>query len=350
MRNRIGKHRVAMAVILGLTMAFGMAGRGAGAQAAVSADPQVRASQQWEDLLLLEAFDYLQITPQQRNDLQPLADYARTRLDEVEQRRARLEKAIQDQHAASLKGQLPTAADQTDVLQKQRSVQDQQDLVSREVVDRLAPKLGAILTRRQIVRAWLLMQNKISQSEPKRVALTDPSSGFAYPQMEARDAIEEMVKVKLREKYSNDVLDQALMPWELSSLAGLAGGIGGGIGGGPNPPGGAGPQQAVQALQALQEMDPRMGTRMMQYGQRMMKQMLANGGLNGAPTTPPVSPEVRAAVNKDAAEIRKSIEADPEAYLSQAQSAQVLEALRPLARRLFLSQRLKDALAERVTR
>ena len=343
---------IALALVFGLAAPFCLTGQNAAAQTTISTDPQVRAIQQWEDVLLLEAFDYLQLTQQQSTEMQTLAGYARTRMDEVEQQRVRLQKSVQDQHQAFLKGRRPTAAEQQDVLQKQRQVQDRQVLVSSEIVDRLTPKLGGILGRKQTVRAWLLMQNKIPASEPKRIALTDPTSGFVFPQMEVSDTVEEMVKTKLREKYAPDVIDQALMPWEFASLGALGGsafgGFGGGVPGG-GAPGGA-PPDRTKALQAFQEMDPRMGQRMLLLGQKMMKQFTVGGGDQGAPATPPVAPEVRAAINNDAAAIRKSIASDPEVYLSQAQGNQMIEALRPLARRLFLSPRLKEALAERALR
>ena len=206
------------AFVFGLNALVCLAPQSGMAQAAVSADPQVRATQQWEELLLLQDFDYLQLTRQQCRDIETLADYARTRLDEVEQQRRRLQASVQEQHQAVLKGQLPTNADQMDVIQKQRQIQERQESVATEIVDRVAPKLGTILTRKQTVRAWLLMQNKVPVAEPKRVALTDPASGFVLPQLEGHDAIEEMVKTSLRQNYAPDVIDQGLIPWEFGSL------------------------------------------------------------------------------------------------------------------------------------
>lgn len=348
--KRLSARAIPAILALGLAGPVCLVGQRAAAQVAVSADPQVRATQQWEDVLLIEDFDYLQLTPQQVKELQVLADYARSRMDEVDQLRARLQKVLQDQHAAILKGQRPSAADQQDVLQKQRLIQDRQEQVSREIVDRVTPKLGGILGRKQIVRAWQLMQNKLPASEPKRVALTEPASGFVFPQMEVRDAMEEMVKNSLRQKYSPEVLDQALTPWEISSMASMFGG--GGLRGPGGAPGAGGvPPDPARAIQAIQDMDPRMMQRMLTIGQKMLKQYTGGGGLDQAqPSGPPVPPEVRAAINKDADALRKSIESDPAAYLSQAHDSQILEALRPLARRLFLSPRLKEALAARAAR
>jgi hypothetical protein len=338
------RHRALLvALIVGVATALCLAPRAASAQAAtgVSADPHVRATQQWEDVLLLEDFDYLQLTAQQCKQLQTLAGYARTRMDEVEQQRARVRKTVEEQYQALLKGQRPTDSEQQDVLQKQRQILEREELVSREIVDSLAPKLGGVLTRKQTVRAWLLMQNRVAAAEPKRSALTDPASGFVLPQMEGRDAIEEMVKVGLRKTYPQDVIDQSLTPWEFASFASL-----GGLGGPRGPGGPGGGQDPTKALQAIQEMDPRMGARMLMLGQRMIKQFQGGGDQSGTPT-PPVPPETRAAINRDAVALRKSIESDPEAFMSQARSEQMLEALRPLARRLFLSARIAVALQER---
>jgi hypothetical protein len=330
--------RAAAAVALGLALcAPGIAM----AQAAISPDAQVRAAQQWEDVLLLQAFDYLQVTPAQLQEMQPLADYARTRLDEVEQLRARLRQAIQDQHQAAMKGHPPSNSDQQDVIQKQRQIVDRQESVAREIVERIAPKLAALLTRKQTVRAWILVQNHLPPAEPKRVALTDPTSGFVLPQLQARDVIEEMVKANLRQAYAPDVIEAALTPWEFTSLAGLFGGATpfGGQGGAP-------PVDRAKALQGLQDVDPQMGQRMLSLVQKMMKPF-TGGADSAAPPPPAVAPEVRAAINRDAAAIRKRIEADPEAFLAQAGGAQMQEALRPLARRLFLSPRLNEALVAR---
>jgi len=323
-------------------------GSRAAAQTPISPDPQVRVTQQWEDVLLLEAFEYLQLTPDQSKAMQVLADYSRSRMDEIDQKKARLQKAVQDQHQSILKGKHPTGADQLDVLQKQREVQDRQEIISKEIVDRVTPKLAAILTRKQTVRAWRLTQNKIPPAEPKRVALTDPSSGFVYPQMEGKDVIEDMVKTTLRQTYGQDVIDQALLPWELASLGALAGGGIPGLGGGGGGAAGGGAAGGARAIQAIQDMDPRMGERMLTLGQRMLKQF--GGGGQNPGGAPPVAPDVRNAINKDAAAIRKSIEDDPESYLSQAHGNQPIDALRPLARRLFLSPRIKDALAATAVR
>ena len=344
--DRLFRGAVALlpAILLVLAAPAVARAQGAAGPGPVSPDPNVRATQQWEDVLLHEAFDYLQVTPDQVQQMEALADYARGRLDEVGQQRLRLQQSLQDQHQALLKGQRPSNGDQLDVLQKQRQIGERQDAVSREIVERVAPKLGTILTRKQTVRAWLLMQNKIPAAEPKRVALTDPTSGFVFPQMEARDLIEEIVKTTLRQKYAPDVVEQALTPWEFASLAALGGGgaLGGGAGGGPD---------RGKAMQAIQDMDPRMGQRMLMLGQKMLKQFTGGGGADpNAPAPPPVPPETRAAINKDAAAIRKSIEADPETYLSQMKGEQMVDALRPLARRLFLSARISEALRERASR
>jgi hypothetical protein len=329
-----------LTVALGVFASTALMTQAASAQTPVSPDPQVRVTQQWEEILLTQDFDYLQLTPQQCKDMLVLADYARTRLDEVEQQRLRLQASVQQQHAAMLKGALPSNSDQQEVLQKQRQIQERQEAVGNEIVERVAPKLGAILSRKQTVRAWLLMQNKIPQAEPKRVALTDPISGFVLPQMEGKDAIEEIVKASLRQNYAPDVVENGLTPWEFASLGGLAGGLGPG---GPGGPGLSGQAGQAKALQAVQEMDPRMAGRMLMLGQRMLKQFTGGGDPN-APQTPPVPPEVRTKLNTDAAALRKSIETDPEAYLSKASGNQMLEVLKPLARRLFLSPRLKEVL------
>lgn len=329
------------ATALGLCASICLVPQRSMAQANVSPDPEVRATQQWEELLLLQDFDYLQLTPQQCRDMRILADYARTRLDEVEQQRRRLQASVQAQYLAMQKGTLPSNADQQDVLQKQQVIRDRQEAVTREIVDRVAPKLGAILNRKQTVRAWLLMQNKIPAAEPKRVALTDPASGFVLPHMEGRDAIEEIVKTSLRQTYGPEVVENGLMPWEFSSIAPFADSL--------NAPGDAAGDPAAQgrAVKAIQEMDPRMAGRMLALGQKVLKQFTGQAD-PAAPQAPPIPPDVRAALNKDAASIRKSIESDPEAYLAKANGNQMLEVLRPLTRRLFLSPRLKEALGARV--
>ena len=83
---------------------------------------------------------------------------------------------------------------------------------------------------------------------------------------------------------------------------------------------------------------------MLQYGQKMLK-MYLGAAQQGVPIQQ-VAPEVRTAVNQDAAAIRKAIASDPETFLMQARPEHLSEAIRPLARRLFLSPRIKEAVAE----
>ena len=91
------------------------------AQNAVASDG-VRVAQQWEDVLLLEATDYLQATPRQYKELQSMAEYARGRMGELDRQRVRLKEMVQEQHESVLHGKRPTASEQSEALASERKI------------------------------------------------------------------------------------------------------------------------------------------------------------------------------------------------------------------------------------
>jgi len=308
------------------------------AQKAVATDPNVRLAQQWEDVLLMEATDYLQLTPKQIGELKTLAEYAQSRADEIERQRAILKTMVEGQHQALLHGKHPTASEQTLAIQKERQIKEMETRVSEEVVDRLTPKLGAILTRKQFARAWQLVHGKTPAGESQRVALYDPESGFVLPEGESESLQEELVRSILRPTYSDETLNAAL--------------------GGPGIFAGTTYSFADRALtfmngsvRQLFAYRPRSaGTSVSSdLGLDVIDHFDRNSGPADSywPAQPAVSQALRDAINTSAERIRSGLDKDPESVLRSASSSVIIDTLRHLTKRMFLSPRLHEALETR---
>ena len=275
------------------------------AQPPTSADTNVRLAQQWEDMLLLQALDYLQLTPQQYQGMQTLVEATRTPTQEIDNLRAQLKTIVQEQYAALLQGKNPTSSEQFAVIEKEKRIKRLEAALAEEIANRLTPRFTQLLTRRQVARAWHLMHNQTPTGEARRVALYEPASGFVLPEDKSQELSETLVRTVLRRSYSDDVLDGALMPNALAAVSGIS---------------------YITIDTAL---------------------LLTFERMQGAPEEPAVSPEEVAVINKQAAQIRSALANDADAYMNQAPANLLNTALRHLTQRLFLSPRLKDVLAER---
>jgi len=323
------------------------------AQTSISSDPNVRLAQQWEDVLLLEASDYLQVTPQQYKELQSLADYARSRTDEVDRQRAILKTMVQEQHDALLQGKRPTASEQLLALQKEKSIKGMEERISDEIVTRLTPRLTAILSRQQIARAWKLVRGRALAGEPQRVALYDPESGFVLGEGEGDSLREELVRATLHRTYPDDVLDSALSGsgTSISKVLSLM-----------YLKRDEGDTLAAEKI-ALDNADARRdtlflfkpsgrvdGTVSVVTGDLGDTTLHRDVRVDDAAANPEVPPALREAINREAEQIRNGLDKDPDNYMKMASGPLMIGAMRHLTKRMFLSPRIKEALEERAHR
>jgi len=336
LRNGSRLRNVAAGLVLGTAALLCLTPWTVTAQTAISADPNVRLAQQWEDVLLLEATDYLGLAPRQYKEMQSLSDYARSRTDEVDRQRAILKKMVQEQHEALLQGRHPTASDQMLALQKEKSIKEMEERISEEIVNRLTPRLTALLNRRQIARAWQLVRGRAPQGEASRVALYDPESGFVLGEGEVDSLLEELVRADLRRAYSDDVLNDALQQPAALSFVRMMGG------------------QAQRSAISFIYRVTQTPDHVVMDGPGSAEAVLdVTSSDEEAPPTPPrpeVPQPVRDAINKEAEQIRAGLDKDPDAYLKRAPADVLIGAMRHLTKRMFLSPRIKEALEERAHR
>jgi beta-lactamase regulating signal transducer with metallopeptidase domain len=276
------------------------------AQNDTSPDRNVRLAQRWEDVLLLEATDYLRLSPQQYQEMLSLARFAHGRLADVAQQlektRARLEYLVQHQHEALVQGQSPSVSEQAEALELEQSLRTGQEPATEEIVRYVTPRLAHMLTRKQMQRVWLLAMGETPQGERRRAALLHPSSGFVLDEHIEFQWKQDQVSYALHQIYSDPVIEAA--------------------------------HRGNAAMQRV-------------FGLLAQNQA---GGQDGAqePILPELSDEMREAVGRDEDAIRSRIGDTPDLYLDQAKPEQWEVVLRPLARRLFLSARLEPALTERL--
>jgi hypothetical protein len=316
------------------------------AQKAANTDTNARLAQQWEDVLLMEAADYLQLTPKQIVELQSMAEYAQSRADEIDRQRSILKKMVEDQHQALLQGKHPTASDQGLAIRKEREIKEMEARISEEVVNRLTPKFGAVLTRKQFARAWQLVHGKTPAGESQRVALYDPDSGFVLPGMESANLRGELVRSILRSTYSDNELNAALsgsIPIDYWINARPENGIAFTYSDKPVVLN-ASPSRSADVV--LSPPDPAEAAGTLSIVTR--DHALAEFELDAAESPHPEVPKpVRDAINRSANQIRSGLDKDPESILKSASSKVTIDALRHLTKRMFLSPRIKEALESR---
>lgn len=289
-------------LLVGLTAVLCLTPWKVTAQSDIPADKNVRLAQRWEDVLLLDAIDYLRLSPQQALEMHSLAQYAHGRMagweQEQEKTRARLEYLVQRQREALVQGQSPSASEQAEALELEQSLRARQEPVGEEITRYVTPRLARLLTRKQMQRVWLLALGETPQGERSHTALLDPGSGFVLDEHTKFVWNQDQVSYALHQIYSDAVIEAAHRPGGTTAIfAGLLG----------------------------------------------HKQDEAD-----TPDLPQLSDEMREAVSRDEDAIRSRIGDTPDLYLDQAKPEQWEVVLRPLVRRLFLSKRLEPALTERL--
>lgn len=166
------------------------------------ASSQGALSEQWEDVLLLEAMRYLGLSVAQTRGTYPLAGVAQRRLKELAEQDRRVEAALariaRQSREALLAGQPGTG--HKEALQLEDGRRRKRARSEEELLDFLVPKLADLLTREQIIRACLLTVGEPPQEQGRTIspALLNPEAGFvlgapvvSQPSTTLRDQVNE---------------------------------------------------------------------------------------------------------------------------------------------------------------
>lgn len=172
-------------------------------------DRRARVTQQWEDVLLLEAMRYLGLSNTQIAVMLPLAKAVDERLaklrEQDEKKLAALEPIVQQNREALLAGK--AGKHQEDALLYWHSLQQQRGQVEEEVIQYVTRRLARLLSRPQVLRAYRLARGEALPAPVASPALLDVSSGFVLNEVRKvrwRDAV---VRQDLAKKYPLAVLD-----------------------------------------------------------------------------------------------------------------------------------------------
>jgi hypothetical protein len=172
-------------------------------------DRRARVAQQWEDVLLLEAIRYLDLSPSQVEAVRPLAKAADERLaklrEQEEKKLVELEPLVQRQREALLSGK--TTKDQADTALRWQSLQQRRAQVEEEIIQYVAPRLARLLSRAQVRRAFLLARGGGLPGEVISAALLDPSSGFVVNEVTKNHWREIFMKQALARLYPPHLLN-----------------------------------------------------------------------------------------------------------------------------------------------
>jgi hypothetical protein len=145
-------------------------------------DREPALAQKWEDVLLLDAIRYLRLSPAQMQQVWPLARVAQDRLNRLAGEEARTQAALariaEKQRRALVAGRQVSLQEQQDALFLNRTMKEKRERANEEIVNYIAPRLARILTREQVQRAFLLAHGEMPKDVPRRPALLDPQSGF----------------------------------------------------------------------------------------------------------------------------------------------------------------------------
>ncbi|HLK57706.1 MAG TPA: hypothetical protein VKU00_14165 [Chthonomonadaceae bacterium] len=148
-------------------------------------DRDLHLKRQGEDILLLEAIHALRLSLTQLKKLQPLANTAEELLTKQrtqdEETMASLERILQKQWEALVKGEAASFPKQQEALNLMSRLQTHREQAEQEVVRYVLPRLLPLLSKDQVLRAELLVHGLTPPRETLSPALADPRSGFVLP-------------------------------------------------------------------------------------------------------------------------------------------------------------------------
>jgi hypothetical protein len=143
---------------------------------------QERLAEHWEDVLLLDAVRYLLLTDDQLQSLLSLEEKAAERLAalrrEEERTRTALEQAVARERRELLEGRAVPPAEHEQVLNAMRTAREKREAAEEKIAAELAPELGRLLTREQVLRAFLLARGEWPREEARSPMLLDSEARF----------------------------------------------------------------------------------------------------------------------------------------------------------------------------
>jgi hypothetical protein len=163
-------------------------------------------------MLLLEAMRALQLSAGQRQQLFPLARQVEERLGQLreeEESTTHLLEAAAQRSLEALRAGKPGDPDvQSAALVRWRAVEWQHAEAEEQVLRIVVPRLVQILSREQVLRAYLLTTGALplasgSEASP---ALLDPGSGFAMDGLSRAEWQEASIRQALADRYAAPVL------------------------------------------------------------------------------------------------------------------------------------------------
>lgn len=283
-----------------------------------------RLAERWEDMLLLQALRYLQVTPGQAGQMLALSTLPGERNDRLRADRARtrasLERLLRKHRDALLQGRACSTTDQEQVLLLWRTLEQTRERTTDETVTLLAARLARILAREQTGRAFRLARGDWPPEQGREPDLLEPLSGFVVAEGERQQWRDQAIRQALARRYGRQVAD-ALPPR---------------------------PQMAfINAAQLALEVQ----------ATGFLVESYAAIREEGEPK-PPDDPVARQretarqvriqAAAREAQALRQRDEALSQQFAEGATDAEIASCLLPLARRLFLSSRFRDVLEDRL--
>ncbi len=172
-------------------------------------DRRARVAEQWEDVLLLEALRYLGLSNTQIQAMLLLAKAADERMaklrEQEEQKLAVLEPLLQQHREALLAGK--PVAHESDAFLHWRFLQQRRKQVEEEIIQYVAPRLARLLSRQQVLRAYLLARGRAVPAQVNSAALLEPSSGFLVDDATKTRWRDAVIKMQLARLYPPAVLN-----------------------------------------------------------------------------------------------------------------------------------------------
>jgi hypothetical protein len=295
-------------------------------------------AQQWEDVLLLDALRYLQLTPAQLQRALPLVHAAEDRMEKLAGEEARATAALdliaRRQREALVGGKPVSLKEQSEALAAEKRMREQREAAANDVTEQITPKLAEILTRDQIRRAFLLARGEMPRDVPRRPALLDPPSGFVVEPHRIIEARDRAIRQALSRAHPADLLDAYHSRPRFTDFFVLEAGPGG--------------------LKGELTLTPR-PTPSLVVGQALDFTVRANPGEVVEVTPEPNAysrfPEAaRKGLERDEAELRRRWDKLSDLLMSAASRDELEGSLRPLVRRMFTSPRLRPVVEERLER
>jgi beta-lactamase regulating signal transducer with metallopeptidase domain len=160
----------------------------AGAVAALKSAPTPgeASSVAWEDVLLLQATRYLRLSSSQLQQLLPVARSANRKLTDLQQREDKtletLRRIALRQREALVEGREASVQEQADAISLRDTAHRLRGETESAIVRGSLAELVRVLTPKQVERAYLLMHGQTPEGEVRTPALLDPVAGFVTAQ------------------------------------------------------------------------------------------------------------------------------------------------------------------------